>query len=197
MGKKKRKRSIDENEQVKKKTTFGEIAVFIFLICLSSILLYGFLNYNSYYKQSTNAMPEVVRGPIDNNSAEFGYSHRIMPTVRFSINGIVYKAPVRCFGGSANNSIQPMLDELNAKDDITVTYVILEKLNFRKEKNYEIIGLQIDNTEYLNSDKGIKELKEDYKFSKNICLISAILMFAFSAVYFFFVIYESKERKKQ
>ena len=185
-----------ENKQVEKKRMFSETLVFTFLICVSLLLLYGFLYYNSLYTQSKDGVREVLHGPIDEDSAQFGYSHKTAPTVQFSINGTVYKAPTKRFGGSLDNSVQPVIDELNTKTDITVTYMEFVKLNLRREKTCEVIGLKIDDTEYMNPDESINELTEGCKSSKNTCLVFAIIMFVFSAVYFWLNIFNKKIRKK-
>ena len=187
----------NDKKQAEKKRLFSETTVFIFLICVALVLLYAFLYYNSLYIQSKDGAREVVYGPIDKNSAEFGYSHYTAPTVQFSIDGTVYKAPTKRLGGSLDNSIQPVIDELNTKDDITVACITLVKFNLKREKICEIIGLKIDGTEYLNPDESVKELTENYKTSKNTCLVFFILALAFSALYFFLNIYRKKLRKKQ
>ncbi len=188
----KNKSNNGDEKKAEKNRMFSETSVFIFLVCISLVLLYGFLYYNSFYDQVKNGVREVVYGPIDENSAEFGYSHRTTPTVQFSINGVTYKAPTKRFQSAAFESVQPIVDELNAKSDVTVTYIEFVKLNIRREKSCEVIGLKIKDTEYLDPDKGAAELAEGYKSSKNTCLLFAILMFAGSGVYFWLNIYRKK-----
>ena len=184
-----------DNKKTEKNRMFSETFVFAFLFCVALVLLYGFLYYNSLYDQSNNGVREVLNGIIDENSAEFGYSHRTTPTVQFSINGVTYKAPTKRFQSAAFESVQPVIDELNAKGDVTVTYIEFEKLNLYREKSREIIGLKIGDKEYLDPDESIKELAESYKSSKNTCLVFAILVFIGSGVYFFFNIYKKKLAK--
>ena len=184
-----------DNKKTEKNRMFSETFVFAFLFCVALVLLYGFLYYNSLYDQSNNGVREVLNGIIDENSAEFGYSHRTTPTVQFSINGEIYKAPTKRFQSAAYDSVQPVIDELNAKGDVTVTYIEFEKLNLYREKSREIIGLKIGDKEYLDPDESIKELAESYKSSKNTCLVFAILVFIGSGVYFFFNIYKKKLAK--
>ena len=174
----KNKSNNGDEKKAEKNRMFSETSVFIFLVCISLVLLYGFLYYNSFYDHE--------------NSAEFGYSHRTTPTVQFSINGVTYKAPTKRFQSAAFESVQPIVDELNAKGDVTVTYIEFVKLNIHREKSCEVIGLKIKDTEYLDPDKGAAELAEGYKSSKNTCLLFAILMFAGSGVYFWLNIYRKK-----
>ena len=182
MSRRKRK-NIGNTSQSKKKYTTRDIFTIVFFICISLLSLYLFIFCNSLYNKVKTSTPSVICGTVDDNSAEFGGSHRVMPTFEFYIDGARYSAPTKWFE-SSGKSVQSMLDELNSNRNAEVTYIALPSgpIRFFKEEKNEIIGLKIDGTEYLDPGEGSEKQISNYKESKNLCLALTVFIWIVTVI---------------
>lgn len=176
-----KKKSSNNSQKINNRKKKRDIIVIMGISILLLICIFGFVNYSFLYEQGKEALPNIIYGQIDYNSAKYIRGIRRMSIIQLSINGNIYEISSSWYN-SHTYSVEELLKALNSGKDVTVTYVSVEKFFWKEIKN-EIIGLQIDNIDYLNAEKGIIKLRDTYRFSKNISLIASIVLFLFIIIY--------------
>lgn len=151
------------------------IIILIGLLVVLFICFISFINYRFLYKQAQIVSPIVINGSIDDGSAKYTRGHRTMSILRLSIDGNYYEISSSWYN-SYTYSIDELLNILNSGNSAKITYISLRRNVFSQETKNEIIGLRIEDTDYLTVEKGLNKLIETYKLSKNLTLIASIFL---------------------
>ncbi len=173
--KKRLNRSSQPKDNKKTKNMKNGIIILIGLSVVLFICFISFINYRFLYKQAQIASHIVINGSIDDDSAKYIRGHRTMSILRLSIDGNYYEISSSWYN-SYTYSIDELLNILNSGNSARITYISLRRNVFSQETKNEIIGLRIENTDYLTVEKGLNKLIETYKLSKNLTLIASIFL---------------------
>ena len=119
--------------------------------------------------------PIIINGSIDIGSAKYIYGYKTMSVIHLSFKGNNFEISSGWYN-SHTYSVDELLNKLNSGVNVKITYLPLKKSPFSQKTINEIIGLQVEDTDYLIAEKGLNKLMETYKLSKNLTLIASIIL---------------------
>lgn len=153
------------------------ILIIVFLSFITFVLVACFINYRYKYEQAKKALPVAITGMVDANSAEYHYNRFGTSTLTFSINEINFKIGSSWYN-SHTYSMEDLAAMLNTGKEVEITYIRINNI-FTTEISNEIIGLRIEDKDCLIAEKGLDIYTDGMRISKNITLITSIILLLF------------------